>query len=322
MLGRRSELLAHLADRYFSECDPSVGQTSSHWKEQHARARLTQADGDFRLEGQGFGYDPNPTAKSLLLGWMTIALYLLKLPDRLALLRRLPAAVAVARRMGHPFTYNCFRSLCTYVSVLRERELSRVAIIGDGWGYLAGLIRHFEPRAAVFLIDLGKTLTFQVSLLGKAFPEAELHLVDEGGLNPAEVGEGAFVFCPAESVREMEAMRFDLFINVASMQEMTMPVIEEYFRFMRGTLRSGGLFYCCNRKEKVLPCGSVIRFHAYPWDAADIVLIDGPCPWHTFFLESCRAARGPVLFGRRVPYINWFDGDHLHRLAGLTSRSR
>ena len=322
MLGNRVELLAYLSSRYFSESDPSGGMTSSHWKEQHSRARMNRVGDNFELEGDGFGFTPNLSARSRIFGWLTIVLYLIMLPDRLALIRRLPTAMALARRMGHPFTSDCFRSLCVYISVLRGRDLSRVAIIGDGWGFLTSLIHHFEPRATIFLIDLGKTLTFQVSQLGKAFPEAALHLVAGDGLNPADVGEGALVFCPAESVWEMEAMRFTMFVNVASMQEMTMPVVEEYFRFMRRTLRPGGLFYCCNRVEKVLPCGSVIRLDAYPWDAEDVVLMDGLCPWYKFFLESYRTARGPVLFGRRVPYVNWYDGDLVYRLVRLKLQSQ
>ena len=58
----------------------------------------------------------------------------------------------------------------------------------------------------------------------------------------------------------------DVFINIASMQEMDPPVVKAYFDDMRAVaVNRQLLFYCCNRQEKQLPDGTVSRFADYPW---------------------------------------------------------
>ena len=53
-----------------------------------------------------------------------------------------------------------------------------------------------------------------------------------------------------------------------------------YFKYMRSSKKSPCYFYCCNRLEKELPDGSIIKFINYPWKNNDDVLIDELCPWY------------------------------------------
>jgi hypothetical protein len=303
--------------RYYSDNVVSDKMTSSHWAEQHTRATVSETNGEFVLSGDGFGYTPLLPLKGRLFSWLTIALYLMKLSGRIAVMKNMRRAMLVAKKMGHPFTYDCFRALCTYTFYIQGNAYSRIAIIGDGWGYLSGLIHEFCPDTSVFLIDLGKTLTFQVATLSKAFPSAPLHLVEDGPARIAEPCWKGFVFCPAEKVWQLKMVEFDLFINIASMQEMAFAIISEYFDFIRSTLKARGLFYCCNRQEKTLPCGEILKIDEYPWKDNDTVRVSEVCPWYTFFLNSYAAARGLTLMGRRVPYVNYFDGPILHRLVEM-----
>jgi len=97
-----------------------------------------------------------------------------------------------------------------------------------------------------------------------------------------------------------------LFVNIASMQEMDMPVINKYFEIMK-TSTVESYFYCCNREEKVLSDRSIIRFMDYPWGGGQI-LVDEPCPWYQEYPSN------------RPPFWKPFDGTNLHRLIKLGTK--
>ena len=60
--------------------------------------------------------------------------------------------------------------------------------------------------------------------------------------------------------------------------------------------------------EKILPDGTVIRFMDYPWDAAEEILIDEPCPWYQKYPSP------------KPPFWKPFDGTFLHRLIKLNKK--
>ena len=90
------------------------------------------------------------------------------------------------------------------------------------------------------------------------------------------------------------------------MQEMNMALIQKYFSIMR-TSTVESYFYCCNREEKTLPDGNVIRFSDYPWNEEESIIIDEPCPWYQKY---------PSLY---PPFWRDFEGTHLHRLIKLNT---
>ncbi len=94
----------------------------------------------------------------------------------------------------------------------------------------------------------------------------------------------------------------DLFINIASMQEMDMNVINNYFNYMRQSSKDNTYFYCCNRAEKILPDGSKIKFNDYPWYRAKIIS-DEKCQWYQKYPAS------------KPPFWRNFDGPLHHRLV-------
>ena len=114
------------------------------------------------------------------------------------------------------------------------------------------------------------------------------------------------ILLEAEQYELLNKLPISLFINIASMQEMNMPVIQKYFEYMRtSTVKS--YFYCCNREEKTLSDGNVIKFSNYPWNEDERIIIDEPCPWYQ---------RYPSNF---PPFWRDFIGTHLHRLIKLNT---
>lgn len=262
-----------------------------------------------------------PNRERRILDTLCIASYLARLPNRLVLLRACRDASEVCAKMGLHLTLDTFRQVCTldllrrFVPAMsRGRELT-LLMIGDGLGLLSGLIKQAYPDATLVLVDIGRTLLFQAYYCQKGFPTA-IHARAESVADP---GDADFVYCPAEELAHLERFRYDVAVNIASMQEMNTQTIERYFSLLRRRSRRDNVFYCCNRESKTLAGGEVVRFHDYPWAEADRIIVDGPCPWHRYFFSRERRTRGPTVFGRRVPLVSYFDGTLLHRLVVLAT---
>ena len=221
--------------------------------------------------------------------WVGAPLIALTSPGRAWVLRAFRSAREMSRKMHLAFTQDTVRQLCT-LELLRPylRRDASVLIIGDGFGVLGGLVRTHYPSARICLVDLSFTLKEQQTRLTAAF------------------GSRGFQFVHAGDIAELSQERFDVAVNVASMQEMNPSEVARYFAFLRGRAE---IFYCCNRESKTFPDGTRSVFAEYPWVRDDEILVDGPCPWHQFF------------FSLRFPFIRHYDGVHLHRLVRLARNS-
>lgn len=301
--------------------DPASGrQTSSHWAE-CSRKFEVELDGEgraVRLRGYGFGELQPRRPVQRAMSWLTILSYLAWLPNRAAIVSLLKPAVALARRMGLAFTYDAFRQVCSlalidsHLSEAQRGTRLRVLLIGDGYGFLGALVKGMFPRSTVVFVDLGKVLLFQAYHCQRVYPDRR-HLVIHGGDQEA-IERADFVYCPADRLEDIGHLTYDLAVNIASMQEMSMDVVAGYFGFLRAHMAVDALFYCCNRERKQLVGGEVQEFDRYPWSGRDVHLVDGACPWHRYYLA---VRRGPCVLGRRWPLVNYFDGPHRHRLTRL-----
>lgn len=308
-----SEILARLYREYFGRGDLPGG--SSHWREYSERfeVELNEDGVPVRMKGFGFG---DLEAKDRPRRWAKEALTLVRTvsnPFALANLGLLRTGKAVAHAMSLAYAQDAWRQAMT-LAFLRARGAmpeppALVMIIGDGYGLLSGLIHRVYPNVPVVTVDLGRTLCFQVSGLQRAFPNARHVLVHDGMV----AGDWDFLYVPAERIDQIPDAPLSLAINVASMQEMTPETVASYFAFMRD--RGVERFYCCNRERKVLVGGEVSAFHKYPWAPEDVHLVDEVCPWHRYFLDRHTLENGPRVLGFRTPFVNHYDGIHLHRLT-------
>jgi len=201
----------------------------------------------------------------------------------------LKLAQQVASRQGRAFDLDILRHAITLSFLEHQKALSgrRVVVIGDGLGTMASLLLLNDPAVSVILVNLTDVLAIDLEYVARAVPASS------DRVSPVEARH-------KEHLRDFE---FDLAINIASMQEMTTAMIAGYFELLR---EKNTLFYCCNREEKVLPDGQVIRFANYPWRPDDKTFVDELCPWH----QWC--------YTNRWPFYRRYEGPHRHRLARLT----
>lgn len=226
-------------------------------------------------------------------------------------------AVSLARDLSFALSFDIWKQAVA-LAVLENHWTTQnllprtFALIGDGYGFLGALIRRRIPEARVYCIDLPKVLVFQARTHELADPSAKISLLSRSECNGADV-----VFALPQDI-EIIFDPIACAINVASMQEIKPTSIQAYFAFLRRRSGKGSLFYCVNRLHKEMPGGEVTDFYGYPWQQDDEVFIDEPWPYYRHFFSPSILRNGPRFLGVRVPFVNYFDGGHMHRLVRLT----
>ena len=66
---------------------------------------------------------------------------------------------------------------------------------------------------------------------------------------------------------------------------------------------SSSVFYCCNREEKTLPDGTIVKFDNYPWHLSSEIQEDELCPWSQKY------------YSPRPPFYRNYLGPIRHRLV-------
>jgi hypothetical protein len=319
----RLDIIQNLYQNYYGK-DESIDAEclSSHW-EHYSKGFDVKIDSSGQIEdflGAGLGMWKWYSRSGEILDRLCINSYLLRLSEKKKLASFWKLLTPLCKQMGLDPTFDVFRQMCSAALIEEHwtqadegRRLS-IIIIGDGLGVLSGFIKKLYPESTIVLVDIGKTLLFQAFHLHKIYPDCHHHLVNDD----TEDAHIDFLYCPAERINELsEDLRFDIAVNVASMQEMTVETVAHYFSYLRSHMRQRNIFYCCNREKKILPDGEVLEFYRYPWMSGDKYLVDEVCPWHRYFFARTQSDNGPILLGVRVPFVNYYDGDHMHRLAVL-----
>ena len=312
------KILEYLYQKYFLKNFSPTEVTSSHWKTIGGHD-VKWDNGAFILKGQGFGVfrTDSFTNRALSFSEEILSRYLLRkfnCPTTLASSGR-----KIANQQGRVFVFDCAKQLLSIASILESlpkgasqndlglcaRGIKVVCVIGDGYGYATSLVRQLDPQTKILCINLGKTLMFDVYYTQKSLPNARVAIIRKEGEGEKLINDNDIVFMEAENYHLLMDLPIDLFINIASMQEMNQKTIDLYFSHMRSSTSDRILFYCCNRLEKRLPDGEISIFNQYPWRNEDKILLDEICPWYKKFPIS------------RPPFWRTPDGPHQHRLAIL-----
>lgn len=279
---------------------------SSHWKK-YGGETFISFDKEFtRVDLRAEGFDDFQKINTLnILKNIPINFYLKNKLYPLLSKRLIDAVENLVRVQGRVMSYNCVKqALC--LNAVEKYGLDfygkRVAIIGDGNGYLGMLLKTLYPNVKISQINLAKVLMFDLIFTSQLSNLDEVSVV----LNSEDYRQTAdFNFIPAEEVSAIHLSDVDFFFNIASMQEMDIRVINSYFELIRSQNLKKTYFYCCNRVSKKLPDGTVVSFDDYPWLETDKVVFDEVCDWYSEFPIS------------RPPFVKEFDGKHKHRLIEI-----
>ena len=296
-----------LFQRYYSD-DQLSECTSSHWRKFGRKSTVKQTvDGfDFNAYGISAFARKNIPVISTFKHYPIDYLLNQLLKKHHANPETIQAAKFITQKLKIHFDFDHAKHVLIY-DLLHSHGLFKtedlICIIGDGHGFLGTLIKKMNPTARILFINLGRNLLIDSICFSKAFPELNPELLSKSAGQDSHP-QSEIVFLEAEHCEHMENIPISLFINIASMQEMDIPVIQKYFDYMR-TSTVESYFYCCNREEKTLPDGAISRFADYPWTTGGggDILLDELCPWYQKYPNW------------RPPFWWSFDGPHMHRLV-------
>lgn len=315
-----------LFERYFAEAPPkeTARHASSHWQYLSSKFRAeVDSSGDLILLDGGEGLGPlrwSGWAARVADAALAVGSSATGASPRGAW-RNLRLARQICKAVGFDATSAVYRQACTaaliqrYLPQTAPGRRTRFLMIGDGRGLLGLLLARLYPGSRICFVDLGRTLLFTAYYAQRVFPDAVHSLSRDRAAKPA----ADFVFCPAEEVSTIDAMKFDVAISVSAMQEMTGEVVSRYFEFLRTHLMGPSMFYCIGREMKRMRGGEVSEFLTYPWVAGDRILVDGECPWYRYYMGRRHSSPSARILGLPVAFLNRFEGRTLHRLVTMAT---
>ena len=183
------------------------------------------------------------------------------------------------------------------INKIDSNKISKICLIGDGkLNGLIGCLLNY-PSSKIYTINLAETLINDYIIL------KQMNIVNENDIqiveNEDDLNKDKKIYLIPSHMKEIFYKKnINLFINIASFQEMEVIEIENYFQIIKS---NKSLLYCCNREHKKLPDGKNIFFEKYPWgDGIKLLLED--CTWHQKF------------YFFRYPFIKKYDGNIKHCL--------
>lgn len=308
-----------------------AAHTSSHWQAFGTQTVVQRRGETLVLKAAGFsGHSRASRIGSLLCGLERVCY----LPVTVGL-KSWPRVWKETGRLAKDLRVSLTRhewACAVVLSILRDHwtryglQPRRIALIGDGDGFLGALILRCLPESplSLFSIDLPKALVFQAATFRNAFPNLTLHAAlpeEEVTDRPGPGGSRQVTLVHPGCTERIEGT-LDCAANVVSMQEMTPLSVNGYFNFLRQRSGPQSHFYCLNKLTSRLPGGEESNFMEYPWQTEDQFFLDEACPYLRFFLDLHAYPNGPRLLGLRLPLVNRFSGVHWHRLARLAPLPR
>ena len=193
------------------------------------------------------------------------------------------------------------RHIFTFEKIKRYLNPKKICIIGDG-KLNAVLGAHLTfPLSKIYSINLSEILINDYLILQKTHTNLKnsVELIDD--LNFIETGKKLSLI-PSNFKNKLLDKKIDLFINIASFQEMTINEIDNYFEIIKN---NNSKLYCCNREYKKLSGGEELYFEKYPWANASKNFWED-CPWHQ------------KNYSLRPPFIHNYAGNVKHCLVDFS----
>jgi putative sugar O-methyltransferase len=151
---------------------------------------------------------------------------------------------------------------------LFEIEAPIIAEIGGGYGGIVTKTKKRYPKARFIIFDLPELLAVQTYYIYKTFPNANIlflkDILERGDKIFTE--DFDFIILPGWMIDQVPDKFIDLVINMRSMMEMSLSVINFYFTHIQRTVKSNGLFACFNRYHKKSNSDEDIVLKDYPFD--------------------------------------------------------
>ncbi|MBT5399700.1 hypothetical protein HOL24_04075 [bacterium] len=164
--------------------------------------------------------------------------------------------------LRHVFTFDL---LDRYI--FKKQKINNVCVIGDGQSNFVSPAIRSNRFNKVVSVNIEEVLLNDIFLIEKEnlLEEEEVAIVtnDENLQVFLNDNHTKLILIPAQKSKILTNIGIELFVNIASFQEMSVSVIKNYFEIIKS---NNAYLYTFNREYKKLPGGEVLEFSKYPWD--------------------------------------------------------
>lgn len=155
------EGMRNIIDYYWNDENSETESQSSFWKHYASLARVNFEDhtGVFKFEGTMFG-DYKSKSLNPIKGLLPVNFFTRYQLSKLSPKVR-QAVLQVCKSHNREVCFDCLKQGLTIQKVMQNGlnlKNKRIAIIGDGYGFLGCLLKCLDPSVRIVSVNLGKSL--------------------------------------------------------------------------------------------------------------------------------------------------------------------
>ena len=151
----------------------------------------------------------------------------------------------------------------TYFSKVKQSNPLTICEIGAGFGEMSRIIQKHN-KCKYFIIDLPEANALSTYYLGCHYPDKNIYTFEnylqEECIISSESYQQNDIFILPPGCNYSEDIKFDFFLNMRSMMEMTYEQLNSHFRFIQQKSKPDAIFANFNRFAK---CTAIYK---YPYD--------------------------------------------------------
>jgi putative sugar O-methyltransferase len=167
--------------------------------------------------------------------------------------------------------------------------------LGGGWGRLGYVLKLINPHATYVVCDLPETLLVSSQYLPEVLPEEtyadyfETRKIETFTRDLLKRGRGTW-FCGAQDLERFSDSSIDIFVSIASFQEMPLEQVDAYFDLIDAKV--AGVFFTQqvrSARTHNLELGEIEGLSDYPFRARWSQLFTRSPAWSDLYFETARA---------------------------------
>jgi putative sugar O-methyltransferase len=181
-----------------------------------------------------------------------------------------------------------------------------VVDLGSGWGRIGYALKRINPKITYVVLDLPEILMISMTILPRMLPAESVAMYPEVQGRPQLTREilasRGLWFAGSQDLLRIADRAIDVFINVASFQEMKLSQVRTYFDLI--DTKVSGTFYTQQYvivSDAQRPYNAISGIEEYPFKPTWTEHFKRHTTFSERFFEACYGVNQPQPTARRVP---------------------
>ena len=207
----------------------------------------------------------------------------------------------ICKKQNRVFNYDLIIHSCV-LKLLKKNQILKdnICVIGDGKANFIHGIYNLNKVKKIYSVNLPQAL-IQDYLILKSFGIIDSKLIKIVNSEKDFESDGYKIFLiPAENKRFLNSKNINLFVNMASFQEMPLSETHAYIEIAKS---NSAFLYSNNREEKIMYDNVKIKYSDYGLKKDGTLIFENEPSFYKYFYSS------------KFPFIHKKDGKMIHSLV-------